>query len=100
MGESQRQTKEKFRYFFPSFVENVDRLERSACMIKITVDANSSSIEIFVRTRLVPTSGRYNNNRQQSIRQILLNRLDSNLNFSNPLRAAATLLLLPLLLLE
>ena len=59
MGESQRQTKEKFRYFFPSFVENVDRLERSACMIKITVDANSSSIEIFVRTRLVPTSGRY-----------------------------------------
>ena len=53
MGESQRQTKEKFRYFFPSFVENVDRLERSACMIKITVDANSSSIEIFVRTRLV-----------------------------------------------
>ncbi len=69
-------------------------------MIKITVDANSSSIEIFVRTRLVPTSGRYNNNRQQSIRQILLNRLDSNLNFSNPLRAAATLLLLPLLLLE
>ena len=95
MGESQRQTKEKFRYFFPSFVENVDRLERSACMIKITVDANSSSIEIFVRTRLVPTSGRYNNNRQQSIRQILLNRLDSNLNFSNPLRAAATLLLLP-----
>ena len=70
MGESQRQTKEKFRYFFPSFVENVDRLERSACMIKITVDANSSSIEIFVRTRLVPTSGRYNNNRQQSIRQI------------------------------
>ena len=94
MGESQRQTKEKFRYFFPSFVENVDRLERSACMIKITVDANSSSIEIFVRTRLVPTSGRYNNNRQQSIRQILLNRLDSNLNFSNPLRAAATLLLL------
>ena len=24
-------------------------------MIKITVDANSSSIEIFVRTRLVPT---------------------------------------------
>ena len=100
MGESQRQTKEKFRYFFPSFVENVDRLERSACMIKITVDANSSSIEIFVRTRLVPTSGRYNNNRQQSIRQILLSRLDSNLNFSNPLRAAATLLLLPLLLLE
>ena len=59
MGESQRQTKEKFRYFFPSFVENVDRLERSACMIKITADANSSSIEIFVRTRLVPTSGRY-----------------------------------------
>ena len=50
MGESQRQTKEKFRYFFPSFVENVDRLERSACMIKITADANSSSIEIFVRT--------------------------------------------------
>ena len=47
MGESQRQTKEKFRYFFPSFVENVDRLERSACMIEITVDANSSSIEIF-----------------------------------------------------
>ena len=91
MGESQRQTKEKFRYFFPSFVENVDRLERSACMIKITADANSSSIEIFVR---------YNNNRQQSIRQILLNRLDSNLNFSNPLRAAATLLLLPLFLLE
>ena len=48
MGELQRQTKEKFRYFFPSFVENVDRLERSACMIKITADANSSSIEIFV----------------------------------------------------
>ena len=65
-------------------------------MIKITVDANSSSIEIFVRTRYQW----YNNNRQQSIRQILLNRLDSNLNFSNPLRAAATLLLLPLLLLE